>query len=251
MVIVGDRGGAPGAWGEQGFGQVLLQGGQGLFGMTPAELAALHPRLYHTTDATNLEGILRHGLLSTSCLLDQSDRSSVEREAFMRQRRPGSVRLEQPDDGVAVITDNLPLLEGPLASCLDDGLTPPDWCVKLNERVFFFVREADLDRLLNAEASRRRDRLVLVLNTLSLATAYADHLEISPINSGNTRRAAARRGHATFTPLLRHSYEQWRRLRMERGEKTSPDTIKEVTVPGGIRNVESYLETHYVVTRER
>ena len=171
--------------------------------------------------------------------------------AFVRTRRSQSKVLQHESLGQAVITDNIPLLEAPLARCLDDGLTPADWCGKLNERVFFFVREADLDGLLNADAARKRDRLVLVLNTLSVATAYADQMELSPINSGNTRRAAARRGHATFTPLLLHSYEEWRRLRMERGEKSRLDSIKEVTVVGGVHDVESYLERHYVVAGGR
>jgi hypothetical protein len=219
--------------------------------MTPEELAALHPRLYHTTDAANLDGILRYGLLSTRRLLDLAGLSPAEREAFVRQRRPGFVRLKQPGDGVAVIMDNLPLLEGPLARCLDDGLTPADWCAKLNERVFFFVNEADLDGLLNAEATRKYDRLVLVLDTLGVAKTYADQMELSPINSGSTRRAPARRGHATFTPLLRHSYAQWRRLRMECGDKRSLDAIKEVTVHGGIDNVAPFLERHYVVAGGR
>jgi len=215
--------------------------------MTPGELAEKHPFLYHVTDPANLEGILRYGLLSTSHILSLHGWSEAEHDAFVRSRRSESKVLQLQGSGQAVITDNLPLLEGPLARCLDDGLTPADWCAKLNERVFFFVREADLDGLLNAAATRKRDRLVLEFNTLGVATAYADHMELSPINSGNSRRSPARRGHATFTPLLRHSYEQWRRLRMERGEKMSLDSIKEVTVVGGVQYVESYLERHYVV----
>lgn len=215
--------------------------------MTPEELSARHPRLYHATDPANLEGILRYGLLSTSRILSLHGWSEAEHDAFVRSRRSESQVLQHQDLGQAVITDNSPLLEGPLARCLDDGLTPADWCVKLNERAFFFVSASDLNGLLHASATRQRDRLVLVLNTLGVATAYADHMELSPINSGNSRRAAARRGQATFTPLLRHSYEQWRRLRMEHGDKTSLDSIKEVTVVGGIDHVTSYLERHYVV----
>lgn len=219
--------------------------------MTPEELAARHPLLYHVTDPANLEGILRHGLLSTSSILSLHGWSEPDHDAFVRSRRSEPTVLLHQDLGRAVITDNLPLLEGPLVQCLNDGLTPADWCVKLNERVFFFVGEADLEGLLNAAATRMQDRLVLVVNTLSVAAAYADRMELSPINSGNSRRQPARRGHGTFTPLLRHSYAQWRRLRVEQGEKTSPDSIKEVTILGGIHNVESYLETHFVVARTR
>lgn len=215
--------------------------------MTPEDLAALHPRLYHTTDAANLDGILRHGLRSTSQLLDLFGWSRAEREAFVRQRRPDRVRLERPDDGVAVVTDNRPLHDASLASCLDDGLTPADWCAKLNERVFFWVDARSLHRLLHAAASRERDRVVLVFDTARLARAYAGQIELSPINSGACLRKPARRGHATFTPLSRHAYADWRRLRQQRGEKISPDTIREVTVLGGIDDVRPFLDRYEVV----
>jgi hypothetical protein len=215
--------------------------------VTPEQLAALHPRLYHTTDAANLEGILRHGLLSTSRILDLCDRSVAEREAFVRQRRRDCVRLEQPDGGVAVITDNSPLHEGNLARCLDDGLAPADWCAKLNERVFLWVDERSLHRLLHAAASRQRDRLVLVFDTRLVAQVYAAQIELSPINSGSSVRKAARRGHATFTPLLKQEYADWRRIRQRRGEKTTLDTIREVTILGGIENIQPFLVGHYVV----
>ena len=215
--------------------------------MTPEELAAMHLRLYHATDAANLDGILRHGLLSTSRILNLCGAPDEERAAFTRQRRRDRVTLEHPDGGVAMITDNSPLHEGNLARCLDDGLSVEDWCTKLNERVFFWVDERSLHRLLNAEASRQRDRVVLVFDTESLAQAYAGQIELSPINSGSSLRKPARRGHATFAPLLRHSYAEWRQLRVERGEKTTPDTIKEVTVLGGIEHVERFLVRRYVV----
>jgi hypothetical protein len=215
--------------------------------MSPEELAALHPRLYHTTDAANLAGILRHGLLSTSRLLGLFGTPDAERDAFVRRRRRDRVRLEDGAGRVAVVTDNTPLHEGNLARCLDDGLTPADWCAKLNERVFFWADEGNLHRLLNAAASRQRDRLVLVFDTEGVARAYAEQIELSPINSGSSLRKPARRGHATFTPLLRHGYSEWRRLRQGRGEKTTLDSIKEVTVLGGIENVEPVLVCRYVV----
>ena len=216
-------------------------------GMTPEELATLHPRLYHTTDAANLDGILRHGLLATHGILDLFGVPPAERETFVRQRRPDRVRLERPDGGVAVITDNGPLHMASLASCLDDGLTPADWCAKLNERVFFWVDERSLHRLVNAAASRERDRVALVFDTSRLAHVYAGQIELSPINSGSTLRKPARRGEATFTPLLRYSYAEWRRLRQQRGEKTTPDSIKEVTVLGGIQDVRPFLVRYDVV----
>lgn len=215
--------------------------------MTPEELAARHPLLYHATHPANLEGILQHGLLATNTLLSLYGLSETEREAFVRRRRPESVLLQNPNVGQTVITDNIPLIESSLARYLDDGLTTADWCTKLNERVFFFVDKSGLNGLLNAAAIRSQERLVLTFDTLSLTTAYAQKMELSAINSGNSRRKPARRGHATFTPLLQHNYQVWRRLRMERGEKKTLDSIEEVTVVGGIERVERFLLDHYVV----
>ena len=39
-------------------------------GVTPEELAQAYPRLYHMADAQSWESIRKHGLLSTSSLLD-------------------------------------------------------------------------------------------------------------------------------------------------------------------------------------
>jgi hypothetical protein len=217
--------------------------------MTPEELAKLHPHLYHATDPTNLEGICKHGLLSTRSILSLFDWSGADCDAYVRRRRTESERVTHTQFGAAMITDNKPLIPSKLEPYLDDNLTLADWCEKLNERVFFWPDEEKLRKLLNAKAYRHLDRLVLVFDTASLAEAYADQMELSPINSGAALfLPAARRGDATFTALLKHDYDDWRRLRMERGETKSLDSIKEVTVVGGIDDVKRFLVDHYVVT---
>lgn len=208
--------------------------------MSPEDLAGKHPRLYHLTDPGNLPGILRHGLLPTSRLLSLFEVPQAERERIESKRRPASVPIHHPIHGKAIITDNLPLIETSLASCLDDGLTTQDWLLLLNARVFFWPDESNLGRLMNARANRKRERLVLVFDTLSLAKQHHEHVELSAINSGSAIRKAARRGLSTFTPARLHSYEAWRRLRGKR------DNIKEVTVVGGIPNASRYLVGHYL-----
>lgn len=209
--------------------------------MTPEDLAALHPRLYHLTDPGALPGILRHGLLPTSALLSLFEVTGPERHAVERRRRPESVRLSHPEHGEAVITDNLPLSEAALEACLDDGLAPADWLGILNGRVFFWPDEQGLARLLGARLNRGRDRLVLVLDTLALARRHQERVELSAINTGSTIRRPARRGLSTFTPLGLHEYGAWRRLR------GGLDRIREVTVLGGVRDVADHLVEHYLV----
>ncbi len=220
--------------------------------MTPEELAELHPRLYHTTHPANLSGILKHGLRSTRSILSLHGRPDGYCTRYVRRRRTETERVEHPHYGVAMVTDNKPLIPSKLEPYLDDNLTLEDWCEKLNERVFFWPDEEKLRELLNARAYRHLDRQVMVFDTKSLAEAYADQMDLSPINSGAALfLPAARRGHATFTPLLQHSYKKWRRLRMERGETQSLDSIKEVTVVDGIEHVERFLVDHYVVAGGR
>ncbi len=203
--------------------------------MCPEELAARHPRLYHLTDPQAVPGILRHGLLPTSCLLSLFDVPAQDRSRIEGQRRPASVRLTHPVHGQATITDNLPLSMTALSSCLDDRLTPEDWLRILNRRVFLWADRGGLSRLLGARLNRNRERAVLVLDTLSVARRYSDCIELSPINSGATMRRAARRGLSTFTPMLRHSYDEWRRLRGGR------DRVLEVTIVGRVTDVADHL----------
>jgi hypothetical protein len=124
--------------------------------MTPEELADLHPLLYHATDPRNLAGILRHGLLSTRNIVSVFDWPEPDRHAYVRQRREESDPIADARYGVAVITDNKPLIPSKLKPYLDDNLTLEDWCEKLNERVFFWPDKEKLRTLLNAKAYRPR-----------------------------------------------------------------------------------------------
>lgn len=209
--------------------------------VTPEDLAALHPRLYHVTTPGALPDIFRHGLLPTSALLNLLAVPAAERPAIEAERRSGSITLHHPVHGTATITDNLPLSVRALAACLDDGLQPADWLRLLNARVFLWADRAGLDRLLNARLNRTRPRDVLVFDTLGLATACMGRVEISAINSGATIRRPARRGLGTFTPLECHPYATWRRLRGQH------DRILEVTILGGVPEPAAHLVDHWTV----
>ena len=201
--------------------------------MTPEELAELHPRLFHLTAPDALPSIRRQGLLSAWAIVERTgaDPSLLERrraeEAVVGK---GSERF--------VLNDNIPLSEKTLARVLDDGLVPGDWLRMLNDRVFFWTGEDRLARLRNAGTNRHRPRAVLVVDTLSLARAHAERMAISPINSGATGRTPARRGRATFTPLLAMPYDAWRR---QRRPGKALDRIVEVTVDGTVPDVMDHV----------
>ena len=203
--------------------------------MTPEELAARHPRLYYVTRLEAVDSIRRHGILPASDLLSLFEVPADRRRAIESERRASSVTLTHPVHGRATITDNSPLRTAALASCLDDGLLPEQWLRLLNARVFFWADPTSADRLLNARLSRPHDRALLVFDTLGIARAHADQLELSPINSGATLRRPARRGLSTFTPLARHSLREWRNLR------GGQDTIREITSHGAVDDAERHL----------
>ena len=203
--------------------------------MSPADLAARHPRLYHVTAPEAWESIVAHGLFSAAALVERFEVPPERRDALLRTRRPVEVPLEHPRHGRAVLNDNLPLSEAALERCLDDGLRPADWLDILNRRVFFWASRAGVDRLLGARTNRARPRLVLELDTLALASAHAERLSLCPINSGSTIRRPARRGLSTFTPLGQCSWHEWRR---RRGRL---DTLLEVTVEGAVEAAASMV----------
>ena len=205
--------------------------------MTPEELARLHPRLFHVTLAEAVDGIHRHGLLSTSRLLDLFEVEGRARAALEKCRRPARHVLDHPRHGRLVLNDNTPLAEAALAKCLDDGLRPADWYARLNARVFFWVDEDRVARFVAARANRGRDLAVLALDTLGVVRAHRERVALSAINSGSALRRAARRGKATFAPLGAHSYRAWQGLR---GRRT-PDRICEVVVEGGVAPVAPHL----------
>jgi hypothetical protein len=204
--------------------------------MSPEDLAALHPRLFHVTTPGAWPRIARNGLLPPARLLDLYAADDATRAAVLG-RRGAEVVLRHPEKGEAVVMDNLPLDEAKLARVLDDGLAPADWLGLLNERTFFWTTEDDAERLRGARAYRGRERLVLVADTLSLARAHADRIEIAPFNTGQTLYVPTRRGRSTFTPLGRHSFGDWSRLR----GLSRPDRIKEVTVPGGVPDIAAHV----------
>ena len=176
--------------------------------MTQGELAELlhHcPTLYHMAEAGSWPSIQRHGLLSTTALLDLfevADRTPIE-----ALRRPACVTLTHPVHGTAVVRDQKPMTDGALRRCLQDGLAPTDWYRLINGRVYFWLNEARLTKLLAGKEYRDRPHDVLEIDTAAFVAAYRDRIELSAINSGATfALGPAPRGLTTFRTIDAFDY---------------------------------------------
>lgn len=206
--------------------------------MTDDELAELlrHcPTLYHMAERGSWPSIRRHGLLSTSALLDLWQVGGVRREEIEATRRPQGVALEHPTLGRAVVRDQKPMDDAGLVRCLRDGLAPADWYRLLNARVFFWLTRARLHRLLTAKPYRAIEHDVLELDAAEFVAAYGARITLSPINSGVTRPFPRARGRDTFLPIADYPYAHWR-ARRPRGER-----VVELSVLDGVGDVERFV----------
>lgn len=191
-------------------------------------------------EAGSWPAIQRHGLLSTSALLDVFEIEGDLRDRLESARRPQSVPIEHPVHGTAWIRDNKPINETVLRRTLV-GATEPEFYRLLNGRVFLWLTENRLARLRAAPPYRHRRHDILVVSTERLLSAYSDRVELSPINSGAVHPAANYpRGPSTFTRIADYPWAQRKR--------TAPiEPIVEMTVPYAI----SDIADHVVDVRER
>lgn len=202
--------------------------------MLPAEFSTRFPRLFHMAEAAAWPLIQRHGLLSTQALLDLFEIQGEARDLIERRQRPDFALIEHPEHGRALVRDQHPMSDATLAPVLGDGLVPADWYAILNARVFFWVEEARLDKLL--AAYRHRQNIVLVLDTARVLTDFADKVTLSPINSGFSLRYAQPRGLSTFKRLA--DFDGWKTD--AKGKRTKA-TVAECAVDYGLPDVEKYL----------
>lgn len=174
--------------------------------ISPEEFVERHPRLFHMAARKSWPAIQRHGLLSTSALLDLFEVEGEERLALEERHRPKSVGIDHPMHGTAVIRDQKPMRDADLERALEDGITPTEWYRLLNSRVFFWPNEQRLARMLGAKAYRNDEHIVLTVNTRTLLTAHLDRTVLSRMNSGATRPMPHPRGRDCFLPLGEFPY---------------------------------------------
>jgi hypothetical protein len=179
-------------------------------------------KLYHLSEANNLASILQHGLMSTECLLDLACVAKLERDVLLRVHRPDNIRLSHS----VVIRDQQPMPPAALVRALDDELEPSDWYALLNSFVFLWSDPERMER--QRRACGDRPQVVLTFDADALLDRFAAEAFVSPINSGNARRKAARRGRTTFRPYANWLQEGW-----PTGRRTRPpaEFLLRCTVP--------------------
>jgi hypothetical protein len=169
--------------------------------VTIDDLVARHPHLYHMAEDGSWPSIAARGLLSTSRLLDLFEVYGDERAVIEGSWRREKVSLRNEGLGQVTIRDQKPLPPARLATCLEDGITPEEWYRRLNSRVFFWLTEARLERLLQARGYRKDAQTVLIVRTEPLVRRYEGAIELSPINSGAVFPIARPRGERTFQTI--------------------------------------------------
>ncbi len=180
--------------------------------ITPDQFVSYYPRLYHMAEADSWDSIRKHGLLSTTALLDLFEIARERRRVIVAEHRPQSICIQHPKHGAAIIRDQKPMRESALRKCLN-GMTPRQWYEMLNNRVFFWVTAERVQTLLNARAYRNKRHTVITIDTASLVACYADKIRLSPINSGSTLYKPQERGISTFRPFDQYPFEQRRKMR--------------------------------------
>lgn len=199
--------------------------------MDPELLIATFPKLYHMAECDSWASVRKHGLLSTSALLDLFEVPGPEREQLEAAHRPEAVAIQHRDHGRAVIRDQKPMSDAGLRRCLT-GITPREWYLILNAKVFFWPTDERLRRLLNARAYRAGRHCVITVDTARLVRNHGDKILLSPLNSGATKPMPHPRGPETFLPIRDYPFEAWRR---KRGQ--AHKAIAEVAVTHSVRDI--------------
>jgi len=197
------------------------------------------PRLFHMAEKGAWAGIKKHGLLSTSSLLDLHRIDGKERRAIESEHRNKIIEINSRGLHAAKIRDQLAMDNEGLRRCLPKGISPRQWYECLNKKVFFWLTKDRLNRMLNAKAYRNTAHEVLVLNTCKLVDKYREQIRLCPINSGATKPAYAKRDCSIFYRIEDYPYKGRKHRRIN-------DRVAELSVDGGIEDITNFVEYVYV-----
>jgi Family of unknown function (DUF7002) len=192
--------------------------------------------LYHLVDAANWPRVRSSGLKSARRLFAESKPFDLDERPIWRRHCTESIVLSSG----ARIRDQKPMPPKALRNCLNDGLTPEDWYELLNAKVFFWVDPERLDR--QRRVCGAAPQLALVIDTDRLLARYIDTACVTPINTGNAMRAAARRGYATFVPYRRWQANGWS-SEAELGGRIRPASHRpvEVTIEDAVPDIMEFI----------
>ena len=197
------------------------------------------PRLFHMAEKGAWAGIKKHGLLSTSSLLNLCGISGKKRREIESEHRSKIIEINSRGLCAAKIRDQLPMDGKGLRRCLPKEISPKQWYEFLNNKVFFWLTEDRLNRMLNAKAYRNTTHEVLVLNTRELVDEYREEIRLCPINSGAIKPAYAKRDYSIFYRIEDYPYK-------ERKRRSINDRVAELSVDGDIEDITNFVKRVYV-----
>jgi hypothetical protein len=180
--------------------------------MDAEDLYGNFPRLFHMAEDGSWPSIQRHGLLSTSALLDLFEIQEKERFSIESERRAERVTVTHPDHGTAIIRDQKPLNMAALDRILI-GMSPQQWFETLNARVFFWLTEKRLIDFLSARSYRDQVHSVIAVDTRALLERHAARVALTSFNTGSTYYNPPRRGVGTFLSIPEYPFDERRRKR--------------------------------------
>lgn len=212
--------------------------------MTVDELLATYPRVWHMAMDGSWPSIKKHGLLSTSAMLDLYGYTGDKRHALEAEHRPDSIPIEAEGLPGAIVRDQKPMSDSVLEKCLLDGLAPEDWYRTLNKKCFFWLSRARLRRLLGAKAYREDPQVVLTVDTASLLKANEKNVLLCPYNSGSTIMKPVKRGNDTFRTIADYDFAAWKKARGKEG------AVVELVVTGGVPDIQDHVLAVHRVYRD-
>ena len=147
--------------------------------------------------------IQKHGLLSTTALLDLFEIDGPKRYKIESTWRQRSVKIAHAVHGTAIIRDQNPMPPGSLQEVLED-ITPKQWYELLNGKTFFWLTHDRLSRLLNGRMYRNRSHDVIAVDTRALVERHLNRITLSRINSGFARFGQGKRDLNTFKSITQY-----------------------------------------------
>lgn len=199
------------------------------------QLADNFPVLFHMAWEGSWTSIKKHGLLSTSRLLDLYEIRGANRDAIERAHRPECVTISHPSHSNAVIRDQKPMTDLGVRRALGPGIEPAEWYAILNSMVFFWPSLERLKTMLSAKAYKQLKHDVLIVDTKPLVTDCLDRLRLSHINSGSTKPFPHPRSLKLFRTLDDFPYDERARL------YGIGNALAEVCFVNGIENISDYV----------
>lgn len=160
-----------------------------------------YPRLFHMAEAGSWDLIKEYGLLSTKATLDKFRVNGELRRSLEEGHRAEKATVCGDEGQTVILRDQKPMPRDRLVKALDAGISPEDWYLFLNSKVFTWAQEERLNRLLNAREYRNHEHDVLVLDSESLIKKYEESVLLCHMNSGNTFPYPHRRGWDLFKSI--------------------------------------------------